>query len=182
MLKRLCGLSPTPILISTLPPVRTPVSDLESMLTSITVLPPLVYGPYIFKQTWATSPDYHALSTNIFLYNFLEPNGVFPLHPRFIDVRDLAELHLRCLTAPADRKRKRLVIASPDVLDFNVCLDQVREQWPARVNRNEPPVFGDEIIKLVFDYELIEEVTGMKRSAFRGANEASYSGKENEPC
>ncbi|KAJ6584957.1 hypothetical protein B0H19DRAFT_1107473 [Mycena capillaripes] len=136
-----------------------------------TILPPLVYGPYIFEQTWATSPDYNALSTDIYIYNLLEPNGVFPPHPRFIDVRDLAELHLLSLTTPADSKQKRLVIASPDVLNLNAYLQQLREQWPARVNQNKPPPFGDQVIGLVFDYGRTEEVTGMKRSAFRGANE-----------
>ncbi|ESK89934.1 nad dependent epimerase [Moniliophthora roreri MCA 2997] len=141
-----------------------------------TILPPLVYGPLTVEQTETLSkkaPDYNALSTDLFVYNLLAPNGVFPPHPRFIAVGDLAELHVRALESrPSTYGRKRLVIAAPDAVDFEECLTLIQNRWPKleqRLNRRALPVYEDQIMKLEFDYQRTEEVTGLRKSEFQCA-------------
>uniref|UniRef100_A0A0W0G1Q9 NmrA-like domain-containing protein n=1 Tax=Moniliophthora roreri TaxID=221103 RepID=A0A0W0G1Q9_MONRR len=141
-----------------------------------TILPPLVYGPLTVEQTETLSkkaPDYNALSTDLFVYNLLAPNGVFPSHPRFIAVGDLAELHVRALESrPSTYGRKRLVIAAPDAVDFEECLTLIQNRWPKleqRLNRRALPVYEDQIMKLEFDYQRTEEVTGLRKSEFQCA-------------
>ncbi|KAK7443201.1 hypothetical protein VKT23_015798 [Stygiomarasmius scandens] len=131
---------------------------------------------FLDGQVRPDSPDYAALSTNIYIYNLLTKHGVFPPHPRHVDVRDLALLHIRALeTSFTGAHRKRLVIGAPDALDLEEVLHLIQKRWPKlaeRLNESPLPDYDEEVTQIGFDYNSTKQITGFRRTDFRSASES----------
>ncbi|KAJ7169210.1 hypothetical protein C8R43DRAFT_916707 [Mycena crocata] len=132
-----------------------------------TLLPPFVFGPFV---PGFPTPDYNALSSLIVFDQYLWPEGAFPYAVFHIDIRDIAQAHVRALTAPstAEVGRKRLLISSPTGMKFQQTLDFIAEQRPAlkeRLAKASPP--PEDVAVMPMDYSRLETVLGMKASDFR---------------
>ncbi|KAF9078039.1 hypothetical protein BDP27DRAFT_1356763 [Rhodocollybia butyracea] len=135
----------------------------------ITVLNPhIFYGPFAEGFSLPT-PDYYALSTNLYYYRLTVPNGVYPMSSFYIDVRDIAKAHILALNAPSASivGRKRIIIASPHEVDYNEVIDLIKTKRPEladRLIKTPPPVYSGK--KLPYNSKRVEEVLGMKESDF----------------
>jgi hypothetical protein len=132
------------------------------------VNPPFFYGPFTAHFPLPT-PDFGALSTDVLFYNLLFPDGVFPGKTRYIDVRDVAQAHVRALnTRPtAEVGRKRIILSSPFGWPFQQTVDFLAEQRPAlkgRLITATPQVQPFDVLPM--DFGRVEEVLGMKVSDF----------------
>ncbi|KAG5638425.1 hypothetical protein H0H81_012756 [Sphagnurus paluster] len=134
-----------------------------------TINPPFLYGPFAEGFTMP-SPDYYALSTNLYIYRFLKSSSSFPVFPGYVDVRDVAKAHVLALTGPPSFSvgPKRVVISSPHGCVFKEIINLIREKRPTleqRINKDTPPTFS--IDRLAVDFARIEEVLGFKKEEFR---------------
>jgi len=150
------------------------VSDLQvvvlipSLELIVLVNPPIFYGPFAEGFSLPT-PDYYALSTNLYYYRLTVPNGVYPMSSFYIDVRDIAKAHILALDAPSASivGRKRIIIASPHEVDYNEVIDLIKTKRPEladRLIKTPPPVYPRK--KLPYNSKRVEEVLGMKESDF----------------
>ncbi|KAJ7881926.1 hypothetical protein B0H13DRAFT_2344861 [Mycena leptocephala] len=133
-----------------------------------TLNPPFFYGPFTAHFPLPT-PDFGALSTDVLFYNLLFPDGVFPGKTRYIDVRDVAQAHVRALnTRPtAEVGRKRIILSSPFGWPFQQTVDFLAEQRPAlkgRLITATPQLQPFDVLPM--DFGRVEEVLGMKVSDF----------------
>ncbi|KAJ7457489.1 hypothetical protein FB451DRAFT_1098187 [Mycena latifolia] len=139
-----------------------------------TLNPPFFYGPFTPHFSIPT-PDFSAISTDLIVYNYLFPDGAFPSAPAYIDVRDVAQAHVRALNSPrtAEVGRKRLVIASPYGWPFKQTIDFIAEQRPALKSRlitttpSDQPAFN----VLPMDFGRVEQVIGMTINDFHAMEE-----------
>jgi nucleoside-diphosphate-sugar epimerase len=132
------------------------------------VNPPFFYGPFTAHFPLPT-PDFGALSTDVLFYNLLFPDGVFPGKTRYIDVRDVAQAHVRALNSrpTAEVGRKRIILSSPFGWPFQQTVDFLAEQRPAlkgRLITATPQVQPFDVLPM--DFGRVEEVLGMKVSDF----------------
>ncbi|KAJ7932971.1 hypothetical protein B0H13DRAFT_2512902 [Mycena leptocephala] len=133
-----------------------------------TLNPPIFYGPFT-PHFPLPVPDFRAISTDRVFYNYLFPDGVFPFRTYYIDVRDVAQAHVRALHSrpTAQVGRKRIIISSPFGWSFQKTRDFIAEQRPALRERLitatplEPPYNV-----MPINFERVEEVIGMKVSDF----------------
>ncbi|KAJ6583486.1 hypothetical protein DFH09DRAFT_1360124 [Mycena vulgaris] len=133
-----------------------------------TLNPPFFYGP-VSLHFPIPVPDFNALSTNVLVYNLLFPDGAFATSTHYIDVRDVAQAHVRALTSrpTAEVGRKRVLFASPYGWPFQKTLDFIAAQRPAlkgRLITATPAV--QHFDALPIDFGRVEEVLGMKVSDF----------------
>ncbi|KAJ7887784.1 hypothetical protein B0H14DRAFT_3856161 [Mycena olivaceomarginata] len=133
-----------------------------------TLNPPFLYGPFTPHFALPT-PDLGAISTNLYMYRYLFPDGSFPSMTHYIDVRDVAQAHIRALNSPptAQVGRKRIVISSPSGWPFSKTVDFIAEQRPilkGRMITATPPVQMSDVMPM--DFGRVEEVLGMKVSDF----------------
>ncbi|KAF5380241.1 hypothetical protein D9757_008204 [Collybiopsis confluens] len=139
-----------------------------------TINPPYLYGPYAEGFTIATG-DYAALSTNVHLYKLLSPEGPFPGHPLYADVRDIAKAHILALSSQPTSKvgRKRMIISSPHDTDYAEVVKTIAENRPElkdRLTTSEPRMLLA-ITRLHYDQKRLEDVIGMKPSDFTPLND-----------
>ncbi|KAK7456483.1 hypothetical protein VKT23_010733 [Stygiomarasmius scandens] len=146
----------------------------------VTVIePPFVLGPITTQFFVTTSSSCHG-TTNMHLYQFLSPpgTGTYPPYAMYIDLRDVANLHIRALSSPPTSKvgRKRLVVGSPHEWDYYKTLELIKNKVPTLKERlvnvktdNEPPTM--EMKRIPCDFQRIEEVLGMKMEDFRSFEE-----------
>ncbi|KAJ7616159.1 hypothetical protein DFH06DRAFT_110841 [Mycena polygramma] len=140
-----------------------------------TLNPPFFYGP-LTPHFHLPAPDYGALSTDVLFYNLLFSDGVFPPRTRYIDVRDVAQAHIRALTSrpTAEIGRKRVIFSSPFGWPFQKTLDFIAEQRPAlkeRLIKASPPLQPFDVLPM--DFGRVEEVLGMKVSDFHTVEETT---------
>ncbi|KAJ7448377.1 hypothetical protein FB451DRAFT_1147596 [Mycena latifolia] len=134
-----------------------------------TLNPPFFLGPFT-PHFQIPTPDVGVLSTDLMVYNYLFPDGVFPSATVYIDVRDVAQAHVRALNSPpaAEVGRKRLVIASPHGLPFKRMIDFIAEKRPALKSRlittTPAPKPSFDVVPLEFGR--VEQVLGMKIADF----------------
>ncbi|KAF8190640.1 hypothetical protein K438DRAFT_2018543 [Mycena galopus ATCC 62051] len=133
-----------------------------------TLNPPFFYGP-LTAHFSIPAPDFGALSTDLIVYNFLFRDGVFPSKSLYIDVRDVAQAHIRALNSPptAQVGRKRIVLSSPSGSPFRQTVDFIAEQRPAlkeRLITATPQVQTFDVMPI--DFGRVEQVLGMKVSDF----------------
>ncbi|KAL4243870.1 NAD(P)-binding domain superfamily protein [Abortiporus biennis] len=118
----------------------------------VTVLnPPFFFGPYPPNYS---NPDASrsALNTNGMIYALIRPHGNIPIHPSWIDVRDVAQAAVNALTAPPASKvgRKRIPL-SGEWFSFKDAAKYVAEVRPELKNRiseqakKAPPVSESQI-------------------------------------
>ncbi|KAJ7101480.1 hypothetical protein B0H15DRAFT_412700 [Mycena belliarum] len=133
-----------------------------------TLNPPFFYGPFTAHFPLPT-PDHNALSSDALLYNLLFVDGVFPSKTRYIDVRDVAQAHLRALKGrpTAEVGRKRIIISSPHGWPFHQTVNFIAAQRPALKDRliTAKPV-PQPFDVLPMDFGRVEEVLGMKIADF----------------
>ncbi|KAJ3479149.1 hypothetical protein NLI96_g9264 [Meripilus lineatus] len=104
-----------------------------------TVNPPFFFGP--FSPAY-TNPDakISALSTNSMVYELIRPEGAVPIHPSYIDVRDVALALVSALKSPPHSQvgRKRILMSgdwfSPkEAVEY---IAEVRPELKDRVSTN----------------------------------------------
>ncbi|KAJ7626462.1 hypothetical protein B0H17DRAFT_963425, partial [Mycena rosella] len=133
-----------------------------------TLNPPFFYGPFTSDFPLPT-PDFGALSTDVILYNFLFPDGAFPSSTPYIDVRDVAQAHIRALNAPptAEVGRKRIIFASPSGWPFRKTVDFIASQRPGLKHRlitAKPVEYPFDVLPM--DFGRVEQVLGIKVADF----------------
>ncbi|KAG6832867.1 hypothetical protein H0H87_012800 [Tephrocybe sp. NHM501043] len=138
-----------------------------------TLNPPYLYGPLAETFTIPTG-NYTALSTDLYIYRFLNPEGGFMSSPAHADVRDVAHAHILALTSPPSSEvgRKRILIASPHGFDIKATLELIADSRPelkARLTKKMPPEYPYD--RIPFDFKRIEEVLGMSKDDFRTVEE-----------
>lgn len=144
-------------------------SDAHPHLDITTLNPPYLYGPLAETFTLPT-PNYHALSTDLYIYRLLDPAGQFMDSPAHADVRDIAKAHVLALNAPLTSEvgRKRILIASPHGFDMAATLALIAESRPQlmeRLTKGTPPSFGYD--RTPIDFKRVEEVLGMTKDDFQ---------------
>ncbi|KAJ7169248.1 hypothetical protein C8R43DRAFT_1085529 [Mycena crocata] len=138
-------------------------ADTHPHVDVTTLLPPFVFGPFV---PGFPTPDYNALSSNVVFDQYLFPDGVFPYTMFNVDVRDIAQAHVRALTAPSTTEvgRKRLIVSAPTGLTFQQTLDVIAEKRPTlkkRLAQASPPPEAFGVMPMDFT-----RVLGMKASDF----------------
>jgi len=127
----------------------------------------LIVGPYA-HEFYDLQIDNQSLS-NKFFYGLIFPDGRFPPHSLYTDVRDLAKAHVNALDAPPTSAigRKRVLFSSPHELDYKDALKMIGEKRPQlrdRLNKGEPA--PSPLKRTPCDFKRIEEVTGFKTENF----------------
>ncbi|KAJ7881925.1 hypothetical protein B0H13DRAFT_2539917 [Mycena leptocephala] len=107
------------------------------------------------------------------LYNYLFPDGVFPGNTRYIDVRDVAQAHVRALnTRPtAEVGRKRIILSSPFGWPFQQTVDFIAEQRPAlkgRLITATPQVQPFDVLPMDFGRTTLDTVDALLQVEERG--------------
>ncbi|KAF8212742.1 hypothetical protein K438DRAFT_1566280, partial [Mycena galopus ATCC 62051] len=143
-------------------------ADKHPHIEVTTLNPTFFYGPFTAHFS-LPAPEFGALSSNLLIYNLLFKDGVFPYNTRYIDVRDVAQAHVRALGSPATAKvgHKRIVFSSPHKAPFQRTLDLIAEQRPSLKERlivGTPPLHPYDVLPL--DFGRVEEVLGMTKSDF----------------
>ncbi|KAJ7578262.1 hypothetical protein C8J56DRAFT_835946 [Mycena floridula] len=132
-----------------------------------TVLNPTwIYGPFArgFK---VPTPNYTAISTNLYIYRLLTSTGQLPPGPNHVDVRDTAKAHVLALKSSRDVGKKRLIISSLYGFNYARFLEIVREKRPELAQRlTKAPLPEKEAEGIPFDVHRLEEVLGFTRSDF----------------
>ncbi|KAF9458262.1 hypothetical protein BDZ94DRAFT_1271033 [Collybia nuda] len=134
-----------------------------------TLNPPFLYGPLASGFNAPPTPNYAALSTDLYIYRLLNPTGIFPLSPRYADVRDVAKAHVLALRSPpaSSVNRKRILFASPHEFDFGATVAFIAEKRPElkdRLIKTTPPILPSNNTPL--DFERIKQVLGMGKGDF----------------
>lgn len=94
----------------------------------------------------------------------------------YIDVRDVAQAHVRALNSrpTAQVGRKRIVISSPSGWPFSQTIAFIAEQRPelkGRLTTTTPPVLPSDVMPI--DFGRVEQVLGMKVSDFHTTEQVS---------
>ncbi|KAJ7048879.1 hypothetical protein C8F01DRAFT_1379330 [Mycena amicta] len=131
-----------------------------------TLNPTFFYGPFAPHSTHPAPGDFTGISTNLLLYNLLFADGVLPLRTRYIDVRDVAEAHIRALNSPPTSEvgRKRLIFSAPTGWPIQQTVEYIAAQRPQlkhRLIRKTPEPQEFDVLPL--DWERLEQVLGMKK-------------------
>ncbi|KAG6872640.1 hypothetical protein C0995_008071 [Termitomyces sp. Mi166 len=148
-------------------------SEAHPHLDITTLNPPYLYGPLAETFTAATG-NYDALSTDLFIYRFLSPDGGFMGSAGHADVRDIAHAHVLALTSPPTSAvgRKRILIASPHGFGPKATLDLIAESRPElkeRLTKNNPPSYSHN--RTPVDFQRVEEVLGMSKDDFHAVED-----------
>ncbi|KAG6832863.1 hypothetical protein H0H87_012795 [Tephrocybe sp. NHM501043] len=136
--------------------------------------PPYIYGPLAETFTIPTG-NYTALSTDIYIYRFLSPDGGVTMSAlAHADVRDIARAHILALSAPPTSTvgRKRILIASPHGFDPKATLELIADRRPELKARLAKKISYDfPFDRVPIDFKRIEEVLGMTKDDFRTLDE-----------
>jgi nucleoside-diphosphate-sugar epimerase len=169
-------------------------SSNDNNLTCPLVNPPFLYGPFApsfnNRKLAEGKPNYYALSTNLYIYRVLRPDGPYPASPLYVDLRDAALAHVLALDSPLssenkDIGRKRLIISSPQPFDFARIKPLLLEKRPElnlgdRFTKVAPPPLvgspgptGQKPVPnpMPYDVDRLEKVLGMKRTDFKSFEE-----------
>ncbi|KAG6885538.1 hypothetical protein C0993_000323 [Termitomyces sp. T159_Od127] len=140
-----------------------------------TLNPPYLYGPLAETLTVPVG-NYDALSTDLYIYRFLSPDGGFMSSAGHADVRDIAHAHVLALTSPPTSSvgRKRILIASPHGFDPKAILDLIAESRPElkeRLTKRTPPSYSQD--RTPIDFKRVEEVLGMSKDDFHAVEDTT---------
>ncbi|KAK7047382.1 hypothetical protein VNI00_006613 [Paramarasmius palmivorus] len=132
------------------------------------VSPPAVYGPWP-EDLYLPTPIFSAM-TPVF-WNLIKPDGQFSVFPGYVDVRDVANAHIRAIThsVPTSQAgRKRLVFSSPHH-DWNWAsavgiLKEKRPELKERLIKATPS--SQSIKHITTDFKRIEEVLSIREDDF----------------
>jgi len=131
--------------------------------------PPYIFGPFV-PGFDIPKPDYAVISTNIHIYQFLTPKGNFPPGPGYVDVRDVARIHVEALNSPPESSvgRKRLIVASPYDGNYKQGVQLVAEARPELKGRLVDPDTAPKfpIDKLPVDLQRVADVTGVRVDSY----------------
>ncbi len=147
-----------------------------SLISSLyPVNPTFFFGPFT-KHFPIHAGDFGTISTDLMVYNFLFRDGSFPFATFYIDVRDVAQAHVRALNSrpTAEVGRKRIIFSSPYGWPFQKMLDFIAEQRPALKDRlitATPQVHPFDVLPV--DFARVENVLGMTVSDFHTVEEVS---------
>ncbi|KAG7092757.1 hypothetical protein E1B28_009082 [Marasmius oreades] len=128
---------------------------------------PLTYGPFA-SSFYLPKPAFPGV--NRFLYQLLVPNGSYPFTGRYVDVRDVAKVHVSALRSPLASslgERKEVTFVSPHVIDLSCAVSLLAEQRPllkGRLITGHAPVLKEEQLKC--DYGRIEMILGFRKDEF----------------
>ena len=135
------------------------------------VNPPCLFGPFVpgFR---IPKPDYAALSTNLYIYQWLtkKEGRAFPKALGNADIRDVARIHVEALTSAPESSvgRKRLLIASTHDGNYKEAVLFVADAHPELrdrlVDANTAPQFPAN--KFLVDLKRVEDVTGVKADSY----------------
>ncbi|KAJ7616178.1 hypothetical protein DFH06DRAFT_1239342 [Mycena polygramma] len=136
--------------------------------------PPYFYGPFTPYFPLPT-PDFSAMSTDTVFYKSIF-TGTFPSMTHHIDVRDVAQAHVRALNSrpTAEVGRKRVVISSPTGWSFKSTIEYIAEKRPAlkeRLTTVTPPTMASDAMPM--DFARVEKVLGMTVSDFHTVEETT---------
>jgi len=147
-------------------------ADAHPHVDITTFNPPFFYGPFAEGFNMPT-PNYYAMSTNLYIYRLLTHTGPFPTSPRYIDVRDAAKAHVLALKSPLSSEpgigRKRMIISSIYPFEYKRFLELVREKRPelaGRLTTSVVPDIDKATLMIPFDAERVEKVLGFKRKDY----------------
>lgn len=154
--------------------LRIVQAALFSDLRSSIVNPPYLFGGLTpqHRSLISSKADHSGISTDTLIYGLLFPSGrIIEDVVVYSDVHDIAKLHVKAISASAkptkDVGRKRLVVASPNVIDWNAAIETIRRERPELKDRLfngkkavSPHPFPN------FDFERLEEVLGFKKEDF----------------
>lgn len=99
------------------------------------------------------------------IYNLIQPSGPIPIHPSYIDVRDVALALISSLTSPPQSKvgRKRILMSgdwfSPKEAVEHIA--KVRPELKDRISLNAKNA-GDEVGERNIDNTRMKEVLGIE--------------------
>lgn len=125
--------------------------------------PPFFFGPF--------APSYRndnasraALSTNSFLYSFLDPNGTAPPYPSSVDVRDVAKALVLGLKAPpASQVGRKRILLSGEWFSAKDAVELIASARPELRNRLAKAVFNaPPVPKCTLDLSRAKEVLGLE--------------------
>ncbi|PPQ90567.1 hypothetical protein CVT25_015881 [Psilocybe cyanescens] len=138
-----------------------------------TINPPFIYGPFPPLRLPVAPGNFSALSTDMMVYTLLSPTGAYPPSVGYADFRDVAKVHVGALrTPPTVQGRKRVLLSSPDGLDFKAIFDAIKKARPeveGRLTKLPPPLYPFD--RYDIDFERVEEVTGVKKADFHTTEE-----------
>ncbi|KAF9265654.1 NAD(P)-binding protein [Marasmius fiardii PR-910] len=128
---------------------------------------PLTYGPF--------TPSFHLPKpafpgVNRFLYQLLVPNGSYPFTGQYVDVRDVAKVHVSSLKSPTALsigKRKEIAFISPHVINFGYAVSLLSENRPMLKDRlimGKAPLSKED--RLECEYETVDRVLGFRKDGF----------------
>ncbi|KAJ7458509.1 hypothetical protein FB451DRAFT_1341790 [Mycena latifolia] len=128
-----------------------------------TLNPSYFYGPFT-PHFPLPAPDFGAMSTDMLFYHLLFPDGDFPSNSRYIDVRDVAQAHIRALNGrpTAEVGRKRIVFSSPHGWPFQQMVEFIAAQRPGLKDRlitATPAPQPYDVLPM--DFARVEQVLGM---------------------
>lgn len=132
----------------------------------------VIYGP--FAETFqCPTPNFSALSTDIFIYRLIIPNGAWPVSARYADVRDVAKAHVNALKSPLSSEagigRKRFLIGSVDGLDYDRFFQLIKEKRPqlaSRLTTVPQPQVPPGGRGYPVDFDRVGKILGMKKEDF----------------
>jgi len=144
--------------------------DKHHHIELLTVNPTFFYGPFAPGWTNPTA-SLAALSTNEFIYNFLNPNGPVRVGSGWVDVRDVARALVLGLTAPPTSQvgRKRIILTG-EWFDWKDAADYIAEARPELKDRlsaqakSAPPAQQPNI-----DTARSQEVLGLKMTPWKSS-------------
>lgn len=107
-------------------------------------------------------PDFAALSTNLVIFNLLTPQGVFLNDLGYMDIRDVASVHVEALNPRSVEGHKRLIMSSPYENRWDAAIKFISETHPelkSRLITGTAPSFP--FYKLPVNLQSVEAVTGV---------------------
>jgi len=138
-----------------------------------TIIPPFIYGPFAEGFDIPT-PNFSALSTDVYIYRLITPGGGFPATPKYTDVRDVAKTHVAALESPLSSEpgigRKRLLIGSLEPFDYNKFFELMKQKRPElteRLTKTAVPQVPAAAQIFNFDAERLETVLRIKKGEYR---------------
>ncbi|KAJ7090967.1 hypothetical protein C8R43DRAFT_1142054 [Mycena crocata] len=138
-----------------------------------TLNPTFFFGPFTPHYP---VPDLNALATNVSFYNLLFCDGIFPATTYYIDVRDIAKVHILALKGlpTAEVGRKRLLLSSPHGWSHYKTVEFIKTQRPAlqeRLITTTPVDLPCNVLRM--DLGRLEKVLGMRITDFHTIEETT---------
>ncbi|KAI3116179.1 hypothetical protein CBS147333_789 [Penicillium roqueforti] len=141
------------------------VKDQKTKFDLVTLCPPMVFGPVVHPVSTVQQLN----ESNMVLWGVAA--GADPLpetRPGWIDVRDLAEVHVQALLTP-EAGGKRFVAASPETFSYEYAADIIRDEfeWAKDVVTTNYKTGEKSSASYGFDAETAARELGVKYRPFK---------------